>query len=834
MLSSVLLVLAFVLVGAFLVKIAFSQNEQALEQSQFFAEKALKARQENQLRSIGDYAFWGDAYQHLHARTDLQWAYTRRNLGPSLFEDFGYEGVFVIAPDGRTTYSVIRGQLQQIQAEQWLQGDVSSLVERARALASEPRSVISAFQVDGKPALVAAAALTQGGDPSVQAIPGAPSVLLFADVLTPETLKSWGEDYALAQLRIPLDNQDAGLLPHLALATENGPPLLLRWTPAQPGHALMVLLLPLLGLAALIVAVLAWFLARHSLATAKLLDDSHTSLQASEARFQDIADASSDWFWETDTQMRFTFLSRRFETITGHKPEDWLGRPLSELLKFGADSFASWLSSPEAQSAPIFPLQCSYQAASGKFCLCNLIVRAINGPSGLSGYRGTASDTTAQAEDQSRIQRLQYFDSLTGLPNRNHLLAVLEKRLNSLSGGNTSLVLLIISLERFKQLNDRLGRAGGDQILVGLSHRLEGFLRAEDLLTRYTSDEFIVLLDGGYSRQEEIGQLCSRLIAYIEQSFFVAQEKISLSIRIGSAVAPQDADSAQELLRCAEIALYQARQLKNYRWCCFTGEIERNMDYERRLEIDLRHAIANGELHLHFQPRCRATDLQLSGVEALVRWQHPQLGLLSPSTFIPLAERSGLISDLGDWVLREACKLARDFPSPIFISVNLSAEQFQRARLVAQVQAVLEETGIPATRLELEITESMMLDDAQGALAQLSDLKALGIRLSMDDFGTGYSSLSYLRSYPFDTLKIDRSFIAQLKSSSCSLAVVRAIVQLAHALSMTVTAEGVETMEQVTLLRELGCDELQGFHLGRPVSAEQLHGLITNMPAHTR
>ncbi|WAG81150.1 EAL domain-containing protein [Metapseudomonas furukawaii] len=825
-----LLALAFSLMAVVLVKIALGQNELALEQSTFYAEKALKARQESQLRSISDYAFWGDAYKHLHAQVDIEWAYTRRNLGPSLFEDFGYEGIFVIAPNNETVYAVIEGRLVQTPAQAWLQGDVSALVEQARRLADAPEPTIGAFRVAGQPALVAAAAFTQGGDPTVADVPGAPSVLLFVDRLTPAKLASLGKDFALPALRQPRDALDAGEQPSLLLSSAQETPILLRWTPQRPGDELLVVLLPLLGLAGLIVAGLGWLVTRQSLAAARRLDASYASLQASEARFQDIAEAASDWLWETDDALRFTFLSRRFEAVTGHNPDAWIGRPLTDLLQPDTESPGDWRSRFAATATLPSPLQCSYLSAAGKYCLCNLIVRSIQGPAGPSGYRGTASDTTALTESQLRVRHLQRFDELTGLPNRNHLIEVLEQCLDALKPGADLLTLLAINLASFKQLNDRMGRTGGDQVLIQVAQRLERFFPPEARIFRYTSDEFVVLLEGALSAPRQLDELCRQLIAYLERPLSIAMDEFKLGVQIGIATAPRDAGSAQGLLRCSEIALHQARTLKPGNWCFFSRELERQMTSERQLELQLRHAIANDELRLHFQPRHRARDMQLSGVEALVRWQHPQRGLIGPGTFIPLAERSGLIVALGSWVLREACTQARSFGSTLFVSVNLSAEQFRSPGLVAQVRSVLEDSGLPADRLELEITESMMLDDAQGALETLKELNALGVRLSMDDFGTGYSSLSYLGRYPFDTLKIDRSFVAHLNEPG-SLAIVRAIVELGHALSMTVTAEGVENAEQLELLRGMGCDELQGFHLGRPVPAESLHEALARRAA---
>jgi diguanylate cyclase (GGDEF)-like protein/PAS domain S-box-containing protein len=819
-----LLVLIFVAAAAVLVKIAFDQNQKELNQSLFYAEKALLARKDGQLRSISDYAFWGDAYQHLHAKVDVEWAYTRRNLGGSLFEDFGYEGIFVIGPDDVTAYAVIEGQLTKIAVQDWLQGDIGGLVGAARVPADDPQPIVDAFEVHGDPALVTAAPLTPGGDPLVAEVPGAPSVLLFVDQLKPAELKEFGMNYGLPELRKPSNTLDAEEQPRLALSEEPGRALYLRWDPSRPGDRLLVFLLPLLGLAGLTIAGLAWLTARHSLSAAKLLDASYATLQASEERFHAIAEAASDWLWEVDADLRFTFLSTRFTAVTGHGVDAWIGRHVRELLTFDDNALSEALSSAQEPDKTA-SLPCSYTSAEGKFCLCTLILSAINGPTGLTGYRGTACDTTALAESQLRIQHLQYFDSLTGLPNRKRLIDVLDAHLGAQDAQASSLALITISLARLKQLNDRLGRTGGDQILVQFAQRLERFFRPDDLIFRYTSDEFAVLLDSGEATYELIEDICKRLVKYVARPLPIAQEEFSLSIKMGIAWAPKDAETAQDLIRCSEIALYQARSSSIDPWCFFSPEQEHRIAAERKLESELRHAIARDELRLHFQSRHRAADLGVVGVEALVRWQHPSQGLLAPGKFIRLAEHAGLIGDLGTWVLRNACRQARSLPATVFVSVNLSAEQFLSPELVAQVQSVLDETGLPASRLELEITESMMLDDAQGALEKLQGLKALGIRLSMDDFGTGYSSLSYLGRYPFDTLKIDRSFITQLNAEA--LAIVRAIVQLGHALSMKVTAEGVEQAEQLTMLGELGCDEFQGFYLGRPAPLEDLRGLLS-------
>ena len=825
-----LLLAAFVVTAAALVQIANRQNSQAREQSLFFAEKALQARQHNQRLSIGDYAYWGDAYQHLHAQVDLEWAYTRQNLGPSLYEDFQYDGIFVVSPDGRTRYAVIRGELQSTDIHQWLQGDIDALVEQARQSSSDEQSLSAIFQVDGRPALVAAAGFTTGSDPQIEPQSGAPSVLLFVDVLSPEKLLALGQDYALKQLRVPRDAQDAANTPNLSLGSATS--LSLRWDTPQPGRELLAVVLPLLGLAGLVFALLAWLVLRNAMSTARLievgyrrLEASQTALASSEARFRDVAEATSDWLWETDAEQRLTYLSERFQAVTGHAPDTWLGRRLDELLDCESQPLADWVARPPQSDSVRTALRCGYSGHCGQHRTCSLVMCRIETAEGLQGYRGTASDITEEIQAQARIEHLSLHDVLTGLPNRSRMQEFLEGKLQALPTLAQPLVMLSIDLDRFKPVNDAFGHAAGDQVLSEVSQRLRQCLRDDDLVARQGGDEFILLLTG-IASQQDIERLCARLIEKIEQPFQVDQHEVFIGASIGIAMAPHDALLAHELLRYADIALYQAKNDGRSTWRFYAREMNERIHERRLLENDLRQGIARGELRLHFQPRYHIDGQRLAGAEALVRWQHPQRGLLGPDIFIALAEETGLIVPLGAWVLRQACAEAMSWAQPVNVSVNLSPVQFRRGVLIAQVQEVLAETGLPAARLELEITESVMLDDAKGALLTLNELKALGVRLSMDDFGTGYSSLSYLRAYPFDGLKIDRSFIADLDGSDSSHAIVHAIVSLGKALRMTVTAEGVENAQQLALLREEGCDEAQGYHLSRPMPAEQLHALM--------
>jgi diguanylate cyclase (GGDEF)-like protein len=384
--------------------------------------------------------------------------------------------------------------------------------------------------------------------------------------------------------------------------------------------------------------------------------------------------------------------------------------------------------------------------------------------------------------------------------------------------------MLSLDLDRFKPVNDLLGHAAGDLVLNQVSSRLAECVRHGDLVARIGGDEFVLILTDVGS-QEEVETLCRRLIESVEQPIEVSEQEVFVSASIGIAMAPNDACEASELLRYADIALYEAKAGGRNTWRFYAGDMNARIIERRRLESDLRFAIRNGELRLHFQPRYRISDGEMVGAEALVRWQHPERGLIAPDTFILIAEESGLILSLSDWVIDTACRCAAGWPEHLFVSVNLSPSEFKRGNLVERVQKALHDSAIDPTRVELEITENVMLEDATGALELMRTLKRLGVRIAMDDFGTGYSSLSYLRTFPFDGLKIDRSFLSKLVETD-DQSIIQAIVGLGRALSLTVTAEGIETAEHLKLLKAVSCDEGQGFFLSRPLEADDFNVLV--------
>jgi diguanylate cyclase (GGDEF)-like protein/PAS domain S-box-containing protein len=823
-----LLTLVFAAAAYSLVFLAQELDHSEQEESAFYTRKAMQSLEKSLRVTVKDYAFWSDTYKHMHQQVDTDWAYTRGNLGATLYEDFGFQGLFVVNGVNHTVYAVIEGKLAPVELTQWLGHPLTEIIEQARADADNETPVTAFVNVHGSPALVAAAAITPGTDPTVQADDRPASVLIFVDLFNSAKLTAIGQDFGVGNLHVATpDDIGKTLVFPLGLDGSAGS---LHWDPARPGVRLMAVGLPLLGLAALLVCLMTWVILRRATAAALDLDASHASLlnsqnalATSEARFRDVVEASSDWVWEIDARWRFTYLSERFESVTGLTRHAWIGVAMSDLLDTEGAHLSQWLEARERHTA--ISVQCRYIDAQGQERSTRLSAREM--PCG--GFRGTATDVTEEVESRRRIEFLSQHDALTGLPNRTRLQAFLEGKLKALPSSEHSLVMLSLDLDRFKPVNDLLGHAAGDRVLNEVSARLADCVRHGDLVARVGGDEFVLILSEA-GTQEEVESLCKRLIESIEQRIRIDEQDVFISASIGIAIAPDDAREASELLRYADIALYEAKSAGRNTWRFYSGEMNARIIERRRLESDLRFAIKHAELRLHFQPRYRIGDGQMVGAEALVRWQHPTRGLIAPDTFIPIAEESGLILALSDWVLETACACAAQWPHALFVSVNLSPTEFKRGNLVERVRDALQTSGIDPARLELEITESVMLDDAAGALEVMRTLKQLGIRIAMDDFGTGYSSLSYLRSFPFDGLKIDRSFLTRLEESADDQAIIQAIVGLGHALALTVTAEGIETAEHLAMLKAVDCDEGQGYYLSRPLDLNTFTGLLELHP----
>ena len=429
----------------------------------------------------------------------------------------------------------------------------------------------------------------------------------------------------------------------------------------------------------------------------------------------------------------------------------------------------------------------------------------------------TATKLT-EARDLAHYQA--EHDPGTGLPNRSGLLSFLDR---ALADEGAQLVLLYADLDRFKPINDAYGHPVGDLVLAAVAKRLQASVRGQDLVARFGGDEFLIAAKD--LAEHDIGDLCQRLLREVSAPIHFGGGEVSVGLSIGIATAPTDATGAHELIRRADLALYQAKSEGGGVYRFFAQEMNERILEKRSLESDMRLGLARNEFVLQYQPRCDTQTLKIESVEALVRWQHPQRGLMSPGQFIALAEETGLIIPLGEWVLRTACETIKPL-GEIGVSVNVSPVQFRTGDLAAMVQRVLAETGFPPERLELELTEGVLLEDTARAQSTLMALKSLGLRLSMDDFGTGYSSLGYLHNFPFDGLKIDQRFVAELEAANGGKAIVQAIVSLGKALGMRVTAEGVETAAQLKFLRQEACEEVQGFYTSRPMHADALAALV--------
>jgi diguanylate cyclase (GGDEF)-like protein len=430
----------------------------------------------------------------------------------------------------------------------------------------------------------------------------------------------------------------------------------------------------------------------------------------------------------------------------------------------------------------------------------------------------------------ARASHLATHDPLTDLPNRALFYDRLDRALAGARRDGGSLAVLCLDLDRFKEVNDTLGHAAGDQLLAAVATRLVGRLRETDTLARIGGDEFAIV-QVGVRDIGDVERLAGRLVDAIVQPFDLAGHQacvgisIGMTLRTGADLILSQA-SRSAVVHEADVALYRAKMDGRGVYRFFKADMNRELVERRQLEADLREGLKNGQFHLHYQPQIGLETGQIVGAEALLRWTHPRRGAVSPEAFIPLAEEIGLIVPLGEWVLNEACRQAMAWPGLRCMAVNVSPVQFRRADFVGQVERALGRSGLSPERLELEITEGMLLMETQETLATLRLLRTLGVTIAMDDFGTGYSSLGYLQKFRFDKIKIDRSFVCRLGADASATEIVRAVLRTSHAMGMRVNAEGIETEQQAAMLRSEGCEEVQGFLFGKPMPAEAFAGLL--------
>ena len=560
------------------------------------------------------------------------------------------------------------------------------------------------------------------------------------------------------------------------------------------------------------------------------LQESRRALSESEHKFRGLMESAPDAVLLIDGERRIVMMNAAAELVFGYARNDLIGMPAAAVMSDDQDcgQIAALFDAPR-MAAGSFETTCrrkgghSFPAEISIGCLdaddARLVIAIVR-------------DVTERKHLEAVVHDQKTHDALTGLPNRLMVDDYMRNAIAHGEAGQRRLCVILIDIDHFKRINDTFGRGAGDAVLRESARRLHKCLDGNGMLARQGADEFIVLVQGD-GMTPEVTFLAERLLGCMRAPFHVAGREIFLSASLGIGLFPGDGGTSDALLLAADLALNEAKDRGDC-YCFYTQNMHLAIRERLELEVHLRHALENGEFILHYQPRVHVLTGEIAGVEALIRWNHPTLGMVSPGRFIPIAEESGLIDQIGLWALRTACAQAREWQRGglprMTVSVNLSARQFQQADLVDRVYAILQETGLDPACLELEITESTVMKDTESAIRTLSSLKSIGVGAAIDDFGTGYASLSYLKLFPINVLKVDQSFVKDVTDDQHNAAIARAIIGLAHSLDLKAVGEGVETLEQAQFLQACGCDELQGFYFSRPLPADRIAALLAGGP----
>ncbi|MCD2322438.1 EAL domain-containing protein [Sphingomonas sp. IC-56] len=548
---------------------------------------------------------------------------------------------------------------------------------------------------------------------------------------------------------------------------------------------------------------------------------------------REFEENGSDWLWEIDAQRRIVRANPRFAVSLGVDPATMNGTPFLQVLagptweagnfSAGLRELAEKLKSRESFRDLLLPVFVDGEehwwemSASPRF----------DERGAFCGFRGVGSDVTEQRRSADKINKMARFDTLTGLPNRLLINESLQRAMQEAEHWGSRCAFMMIDLDRFKAVNDTLGHPVGDRLLGRVSERLQTLVSENEMIGRLGGDEFaVVVRDASDTARTE--RLAHTIIDVLSRPYEVDQHTLYIGASVGLAIGPRDGRSAEMLIRSADLALYRSKDAGGGVFHAYEPQLHVVAEERRVLEIALRGAVEKGEMHLNYQPVVNAASGQLTGFEALLRWQHPELGNISPAKFVPLAEEARLIAPIGEWVLRTACDEAARWDLPVRVAVNVSPEQLHNPAFVSVVAQALAQSGLPPERLELEVTESVFMREGTQALQVLERILDLGVRLSLDDFGTGYSSLGYLAHTRFSSIKIDRSFVqGASKGTKEAIAIIRAVVALADSLGMATTAEGVETEEEHQMVQQLGCSKVQGYYFGRPLPVQEARVLAT-------
>jgi diguanylate cyclase (GGDEF)-like protein/PAS domain S-box-containing protein len=580
-----------------------------------------------------------------------------------------------------------------------------------------------------------------------------------------------------------------------------------------------------LGLAAIVVAAISSYQARLNRAREERVEADARERDRAQSILSDYEETGQGWFWETDRRGNLAYVSKSVARTVGRCESELIGKNFTALFDHseGERTLAFHLSARSSFQELIVraavPEEERWWSVNGR--------PVYDGFNNFCGFRGSGTDLTEKKRSQEDATRLAQYDSLTGLANRLQMSQTLEKILSSPHERERECSVFLLDLDRFKNVNDTLGHPAGDALLVQVSQRLERTVGQMGRCGRLGGDEFQVIVPGR-TPSDRLVNLADSIIHALSQPYSVEGHRVVIGASVGIAMAPANGVTSESVIRNADLALYAAKDGGRGRHHFYSSDLHSRAEERNRLEQDLRDAIASGGLELFYQPVVDARSEQITGFEALLRWQHPVHGWLSPAKFIPVAEDSGLITAIGDWALRTACHDLAAWPSTVRCAVNVSPLQFANPQFAAVVAQSLAQSGVDPSRLELEITENVFLNDDAGTDAMFAALKRIGVRLALDDFGTGYSSLGYLKRAPFDKIKIDQSFVrGATQPGSRNGAIIASITSLAHALDMDITAEGCETLDELELVRRYGCTHIQGFVYSGPLSSKAAGELLS-------
>jgi diguanylate cyclase (GGDEF)-like protein/PAS domain S-box-containing protein len=565
--------------------------------------------------------------------------------------------------------------------------------------------------------------------------------------------------------------------------------------------------------------------ARWAFGQLKTNADYGSQSESASLLLQEYEQRGVGWLWQVDGENRVTYISSRMTALLGRPANQLLGHSLPSLLGGHAE-----LGRVLLEKQPFNSLEMELRTARGPRWISIAGDPIVDTAGRFEGFRGVGSDITEIRQTQERLTHLANMDVLSGLPNRGRVRQLLGEALRHATGSNVPCAIMFLDLDGFKPVNDTFGHPKGDAVLQAVAKRLVDQVGPDGHVGRMGGDEFAIVIADAQSRKR-VEQLADSIIGAIKEPYMVDQTEIRIGVSIGCAFGPIDGATVDDLILKADLALYEAKGAGRGCVKYFSSELQTEQDDRVRLETDLRSAMAAKQFHLVYQPLVSAKTQKLVGFEALIRWNHPQRGFVPPNVFIPVAEESGLMPVIGEWVIEEAIRAAASWPEPITVALNVSPKQIVLPSLPNVVSQALGRYKLPANRLELEVTEGVFLGDNGQTLDVLKRLRALGVGIALDDFGTGYSSIGYLNKAVFHKLKIDGSFVREAGSRQENVAIIQSIVQLAKSFRMSVTAEGVETAEDFERMRDLGCDTIQGYLFGRPLSYDRANQMVLGLGA---